>query len=177
MKKVHWLNEDQTAVVNSTAWPAVLGNVSNPGLAEIRAAGGRVDIDKPAFDADTQYIGQVGVVDGELFYPVVDYTQDELLELDASNQAAAIAQLWQAAHDYEFAQISGTAVGLLTAGVLQALPKSLAVSAWSGSIWTLYYTNKATIESGGEFTTSMLDYSSIGIIPHSIPELREEIGL
>jgi hypothetical protein len=97
--------------------------------------------------------------------------------IDAINKSVDISQLWQAAHDYEYAQISGTAVGLLTAGVLQALPKSLAVQSWCGSIWNIYYTNKAIIEGGGDFSESMLDYSSVGDIPHTVPELREEIGM
>ena len=58
-----------------------------------------------------------------------------LAEVKASNTQA----LWEAAHNYEFAQISGSATGLLTLGVLQSKPKSLAIMAWIQSIWNLYY--------------------------------------
>ena len=81
-----------------------------------------------------------------------------------------IAALWQAAHDYEFAQISGSAIGLITMGVMQAKPKCLAVQGWIKSIWTAYYTRKAN----GSTDTS---FAMVGPIPHSIPELMTELGV
>lgn len=92
---------------------------------------------------------------------------------DQNLQAAdsqRIAALWQAAHDYEFAQISGSAIGLLAMGVMMQKPKCVAVQNWIKSIWTLYYTRKAT----GDTST---DFSACGTCPHSVPELMAELGV
>lgn len=86
-----------------------------------------------------------------------------------------IARLWQAAHDYEYAQINGTGVGLLTLGVLQQKPKALAVQAWCQLVWDLYYTRKAGVTY--EPQTAVTDFTSCGEMPFTIPELREELGV
>lgn len=102
-----------------------------------------------------------------------DLTQEEfdaaLIELTNTNTMA----LWQAAHDYEYAQISGSATGLLTLGVLQSKPKSAAIMTWIQSIWTLYYSRKPTVTH--EWNAALLDFSSCGTIPYSIPELMAEV--
>lgn len=82
-----------------------------------------------------------------------------------------VAALWQAAHDYEYKEISGTGIGLLTIGVLQGLPKAVAVQGWSSRLWDLYYERRDVTLS------SDCDFSVIGPIPHTIPELRQELGL
>jgi hypothetical protein len=84
------------------------------------------------------------------------------------------SKLWQAAHDFEYAEVSGSAIGLVTMGVIQAKPKCLAVAAWQKSIWTLYYQRKALALAGRDVS---LDFSSCGAIPHTIPELMEEVGI
>lgn len=81
-----------------------------------------------------------------------------------------IASLWQAAHDYEYSQVSGSAIGLLAMGVMQSKPKCLAVQGWIKTIWTEYYTRKAT----GSTDT---DFSIAGVCPHSVPELMAELGV
>lgn len=81
-----------------------------------------------------------------------------------------IASLWQAAHDYEYAQISGSAIGLLATGVITGKPKCIAVQNWIKSIWAEYYTRKAS----GSTNT---DYSFAGPIPYSVPEIMEEMGV
>lgn len=88
----------------------------------------------------------------------------------AGIEADRIASLWQAAHDYEYAQVSGSAIGLLAMGVMQAKPKCIAVQGWIRNIWAEYYARK--------FSTST-DYSFavIGPCPHSVPELMVELGL
>lgn len=106
----------------------------------------------------------------------------EQLAAEAASQAIADAQLieskraslWAAADKYTSNYISGVAVGLLTMGVMQQKPKALAVTAWSSSIWDAYYQRKALIT-----PTSIddHDFSSFGPIPHSVPELRAELGL
>jgi len=100
-------------------------------------------------------------------------------DIIAANKSASTANniqaLWQAAHDYEYASINGSAVGLVTIGLLRGLPKCIAVSQWVTSIWALYYTRKATTTD--VFDPSSLDFSSIGSIPYSIPELMAEVGV
>ena len=85
-----------------------------------------------------------------------------------------VAELWQVAHDYEYEQISGSAIGLLAIGVLQGLPKSTAIAGWIKAIWSLYYYRKALALSG---TPPDLDWSSCGAIPFTVPELMQEIGM
>lgn len=85
-------------------------------------------------------------------------------------EAKRIASLWQAAHDYEYAEISGSAVGLLAIGVMQGKPKCIAVQNWIHGIWAEYYTRKAG-------TSTDTDYSVCGTIPHTIPEIMNELGL
>jgi hypothetical protein len=82
--------------------------------------------------------------------------------------------LWQAAHDYEYAEISGSAVGLLVLGVLQSKPRCAAVQNWISSIWTLYYARKSIITY--EWDQTLYDFSSCGPIPYTCPELMEELG-
>ncbi len=90
-------------------------------------------------------------------------------------QADNVAVLWQAAHDYEYAEISGSAVGLLTMGVSQGKPMCLSVMAWIQSIWLLYYSRKPFVTH--EWDASLLDFASCGPCPHSVPELLSELGL
>lgn len=116
----------------------------------------------------------------------VPFTLEEEAEWDAAEmaeeearaireQGRCIAMLWQAAHDYESSYINGMAIGLLTLGVVQNLPKALAVKQWSQSIWQLYYSRKAVITPST--ASGFLDFSSVGAMPHSIPELMVEQGL
>ena len=96
-----------------------------------------------------------------------------LHQRDADEQLAEsyrIAALWQAAHDLEYAAISGSAIGLLAMGVLQGKPKSIAVQNWIRTIWEIYYVRKAN----GSTDT---DYSTVGVCPHSVPELMTELGV
>lgn len=88
----------------------------------------------------------------------------------AAADAARVAALWQAAHDYEFEQISGSAIGLLAIGVMTAKPKCLAIQAWIKGIWVIYYTRKAG-------TSHDCDYSGAGECPHSVPEMMLELGV
>lgn len=85
-------------------------------------------------------------------------------------EAARIQALWQAAHDYEYAQVSGSAIGLLAMGVMQGKPKCIAVQNWIKSIWDEYYVRKAN----GSTDT---DYSLCGACPYSVPELMVELDV
>ena len=67
--------------------------------------------------------------------------------------------------------ISGVAIGILTVGVIQQKPKCLAVSTWSGQIWTEYYNRKAGITVDSVLD---LDFSSFGPMPYTVPELQAE---
>jgi hypothetical protein len=101
-------------------------------------------------------------------WSVVDMDAAEREAVAALQDQRRIAALWQAAHDYEVAQISGSAIGLLTLGVLQSKPKCQAVQAWIKTIWTMYYERKAS-------GSTDVNFSAAGPIPHTIPELMDEL--
>jgi len=104
-----------------------------------------------------------------------DLTQDEFNAGLATLAAQNVQALWQAATDYEVSQISGSAIGMLAIGVLKGLPKSLAVEAWIQSIWSLYYTRKSQVTY--QWDATLLDFSSCGQMPNTVPELMAELGM
>jgi len=88
--------------------------------------------------------------------------------------------LWQAAHDYEYAQISGTGVALLAVGVVKGGPVAASIQAWCQTIWTLYYQRKPDVSAWtapGQMDMALFDFSSCGNIPHSMPDLMAELGI
>jgi len=87
----------------------------------------------------------------------------------AATEANRVASLWQSAHDYEYAQVSGSAIGLLAMGVMTGKPKCIAVQNWIRGIWTEYYTRKAG-------TSTDTDFSIAELCPHTVPELMAELG-
>lgn len=103
----------------------------------------------------------------------VDINTQLDVQRKAESKAANIEQLWRAAHDYEFARINGMAIGMLTVGVIANKPKSLAVKTWSKQIWDLYYTRKALITE--TMDAALLDFTSVGEMPHGVPELTQEV--
>lgn len=104
---------------------------------------------------DILNMDQYRMVDGKLVIPVL-------------SEAERINALWQAAYAHEYAAISGSAIGLITIGVIQAMPKCLVVKNWINSIWAEYYVRKAN---------GSVDYNFdvIGQCPHSVPELLAEV--
>jgi hypothetical protein len=84
------------------------------------------------------------------------------------------ARLWQAAHEYEFASINGSALSLLVLGVMQQKPLSLAIQAWLTDLWSEYYKRKAAVTVDAE---PDLDYSTVGQMPCTIPEFTAELGV
>lgn len=132
-----------------------------------------VETPQPEYDPLTNTLGAADplIQDGKCItrWAVNDLPADVAQANVESANAQRIAGLWQAAHDYEFEQISGSAIGLLAMGVMMQKTKCLAVQDWIKSIWTLYYTRKAT----GDAST---DFSSCGACPHSVPELMAELG-
>lgn len=84
-----------------------------------------------------------------------------------------ISDLWSAANTYQESQISGAAIGLLTIGVIQNKPISVTVMSWIQSIWELYYQRKA--EMVYDPNPSIFDFSTIGQIPYTVPEIRVEV--
>ena len=105
--------------------------------------------------------------------PDIPMESEQLNKLTADKIKDNIDKLWNAAHDYEYIQINGTAIGLLTIGVIQGLPISLAIKNWSKDIWTLYYIRKSSMS----ISNLDLDFSSCGPMPYSIPELMNELGV
>ena len=98
------------------------------------------------------------------------YLAGEAAAKSLADESKRVASLWQSAHDYEFQQVSGSAIGLLAMGVMMGKPKCAAVQNWIKGIWTVYYTRKAT----GSHDT---DFSVAGSIPHTVPELMQELGV
>lgn len=131
-------------------------------------------IEAVAHDPITQHVKPDGIaISGRTVtrkYRVDTFPADAVQARIEKAEYKRVASLWQAAHDLEYNAISGSAIGLITLGVLQAKPKCLAVQGWIKSIWTEYYVRKA---SGSADT----DFSLAGKCPHSVPELMAELGL
>lgn len=100
----------------------------------------------------------------------VPMSEGQIAELVAER----IDSLWVAADAYTAGYISGVAIGLLTVGVLQSKPKALAITAWSSAVWGEYYARKASVHLGGPLN---LDFSSLGPMPYSVPELQAELSM
>ena len=111
--------------------------------------------------------------DGPVQNPAL--TQDEFNAGLAALAAQNVDALWQAATDYQEAQISGAAYGIVTLGVIQQKPKALSVMAWINSVWALYYTRKPKVTSTWDAT--LLDFSSCGNMPCTVPDLMVELGM
>ena len=107
-----------------------------------------------------------GTISGNVCQPVPQVEKDAVLI------EQKVKTLWAAADAYVNNYISGVAVGMLTIGVILQLPKALAVTAWVNSIWSEYYIRKAAVTAADPVD---LDFNTFGDIPHSIPELREEL--
>ena len=103
--------------------------------------------------------------------PPIPLTQAELDQATANS----ISALWQAAHEYEQRFVSGVGIGLLTVGFSKGLPKAIAFTQWTQTLWDEYYKRKALVTS--TFDPLLQDFSSVGTPPHTIPELRTEAGL
>lgn len=103
-----------------------------------------------------------------------DYLVSEPARLEEKRKEN-LQKLWQAATDYQTSYISDMAIGILTIGVIQGLPKALAVKAWANVIWNdLYYPRKLLITH--EYSPEFYDFSTVGPMPHTVPELNAEIG-
>jgi len=109
-------------------------------------------------------------IEAEYTIEIVDIAD----EVNAKDLASKYDSLWKAANDYQSAQISGAAIGLLTIGVLMSKPKCSAVQAWIKSVWIEYYTRKAGVDLQNNVN---LDFSVCGNIPYSVPELMEEVSI
>lgn len=143
-------------------------------------------VPKPAYNAISQTAVEVSpMVSSKGHYEQVWKIVDLSAEQTAANQlesdkqaeekiASKIELLWKAADTYTSAYISGVAIGILTLGVIQQKPKALAVSAWSSSVWDMYYTRKSLVTAD---SVDDLDFSSAGAMPFTVPELKAEIGL
>jgi hypothetical protein len=105
--------------------------------------------------------------------------QNPALTQDAFNAgltemcAANVNELWQTATNYQNTWISDAAFSLVAIGVMQKGPISTAIYDWINSIWTLYYTNKTQITY--TYNASLLDFSSCGPMPYSVPQLEAEV--
>ncbi len=103
-------------------------------------------------------------------WTVVDLEGQELSDRQAQIEAQRVEQLWQAASATEHAEISGSAIGLITIGVVQGKPKCTAMQAWIKSLWGEYYLRKAS-------GSTDYDFSAYATAPHTVPELMTELGV
>lgn len=126
----------------------------------------------PAMSIEGHYEQQWEIV--ELPPEQIAINQEKKQKDEAEAVQSKIESLWAAADNYTSSFISGVAVGILTIGVLQQKPKALAVSSWSSAIWGEYYTRKSLITLTSQDNH---DFSSFGLMPYSVPELQEEVGL
>jgi hypothetical protein len=74
MKTIHFLNEEETEIVRSGRWLAL----QNMPESQLRSKRGRIEPERPFYNKDTQYLGNISVNDKELFWPVIDYTAEQL---------------------------------------------------------------------------------------------------
>lgn len=127
-----------------------------------------------AVGSDPTTTGVIDVLTQEVFDAARTVEMGRRAAQDVKTVADKEAQLWTAADAYSTGQISGVAIGILTIGVMQQLPKALAISAWSKSLWDEYYLRKAEITA-----TSVLDldFSMFGEMPYTVPELSAEVGM
>lgn len=129
---------------------------------------------QPTFDRMLYECSRDGIenMDGKWYYKwkLKPLSQAQIDEAANTREANRVSMLWQNAYDYEFSQISGTAIVFLVLGVLQNKPKALAVKTWSQSIWTEYYVRKAS-------GSSSMEYTAIGPCPYSVPDLIMELNL
>lgn len=100
-----------------------------------------------------------------------NYQKPEYIEAKVEAKRKALKQ---AASDYEAKGFSNVGIAILTAGVIQNKPKALAVAAWAEAIWAEYFKREALVALD---TTPDLDFSSIGPVPYTIIELKEELTL
>lgn len=159
-------------------------NVSFPAI--FKAAGYTFVFDKPKPNIDpiTQYVVELPPVEinghYEQTWEILNFSADIIAE-NQHTESLRITQriesnkdsLWKAARDYQENYIQGAAIGLLTKGVILNLPKSILVESWVQSIWVLYQQRKALITD--TLDPLFLDFTIVGVMPHSILELMTEI--
>lgn len=129
---------------------------------------------QPTFDSLTQEAVEIAPVQVEGVWTqqwvVSDLDAGTVAINQTQAEASRVASLWQAAHDVEYAAISGSAIGLITIGLMTGKPKCAAVQNWIKALWAEYYARKF----GGSANT---DFSAFAACPHSVPELMAEVGV
>ena len=100
-------------------------------------------------------------------------TEEEFIAALERLRENNILTLWQSANNYETAQINGSASAMVVLGLVKGSPAALRVSAWTQSIWELYYKRKPLITH--EWNEELLDFSECGPMPCTVSELMKEI--
>ena len=174
MKHIKFTYVDAQTGISVAAEPAANGPKFPPvtGLQFVWARESAYPTDVPEFfgtcpdGSDTQIDGVLGIFSQGDW----ETMQADEMARRPDPEARRIANLWQAAHDLEYAAISGSAIGLITMGVMTGKPKCLAEQGWIKDLWTEYYTRKFG-------ASSDCDFSSVGSCPHTVPELMAELGV
>ena len=134
---------------------------------------GYVAVPPPPYNPRTHAVRELAPVGGIQQWEVIERSQEDVAAQERDEIASKVDRLWSAADRYVTGSISGVAIGILAIGVMQGKPKALAISAWSGGVWADYYQRKAAVLAGEDVDT---DFGKHGPIPHSVPELQQEVG-
>ena len=95
--------------------------------------------------------------------PPIDYTE--------SNKA----QLWEAAHQWEFSKISGVGLSLLALGVAQGKQKCIANAMWAKSLWNDVYDVRKLLITSAQIAPEQLDFSAAGEMPFTVQQMSDEV--
>lgn len=106
--------------------------------------------------------------------PLGSATDEDILLAFPLISAKKHLQLLSACIAYEYSEINGSALAMLTSGVLQGLPLSMSIKAWLKTLWDEFYRRKSLVNVQEE---PDLDFSAFGPMPCTIPELMQELGV
>lgn len=101
-------------------------------------------------------------------------TEEQILYAFPTILDAKKAKLLKACNEAEASNISGIGLSVLSIGVAQGLPKSLAVAAWSDRLWNgAYFTEKSHIRFDAEPDYGVC--AAVGSMPFTVQELGVEV--
>lgn len=112
-------------------------------------------------------------VNGDVEMTAEEVAQVTATQADAQSRKSerSISALWEATDRYIFQYINGVGHAILSTGVVLKRPKAIACANWADSVWAEYYAKKAILLAGDAVD---FDFTSVGPMPYSILELREE---
>lgn len=97
-----------------------------------------------------------------------------MTENPLSIRNARIARLNNAAWAYILSYLPGKGLDCVYRSALHGDETSLAILDWIMSIWGLYYERKESLPDG-DVPEGIFDFSSVGPMPCTVPELTAEV--